>query len=248
MERSEEKIIKNYEIFFIFVLFLFIMYIIFPEKSIIKYSLNERTNLNLAEMYLENISNKYPERNDISVALLQLYIKEKKYFKARELIEKLKRNNLNNDLINFYYLKIKLLTLTPKNYNKEIKEIYSFFINILKRDNEMKNQIDIITEIFNFTEKLYELKKEKDAVKFTLSFFYNSSDKSTKKQILLKYIEMLRKHNLMPVYVKTLKQFEEFSLDDDRLSYEIMKSYIQSNKIFMASNFSLKIMKRKKIL
>lgn len=248
METGKEKIINNYEIFILCAVFLYVMYVIFPENRIVEYALNEKQNLKLVEMYLKNISDKYPEKTNISFALIELYIREKKYFKANQLIAKMRALNIKDRLIDFYSLKIKLLTIAPQNSDKEIEEIYEVLIEVFKKDDVLKNKIDFRTEILNFIENLYEIKKEKVALKFTLKFFYDSSDKLLKKQILLKHIEMLKKNNLMLNYVKSLKEFEDFALDDDRLSYEIIKFYIESNRIDMASDFSMKVMRKKKVL
>lgn len=250
-QRDEEKIIKNYEIFLIVVVFSTILYFLFPSKTLLEYALNENSNFKLAEIYLKNISEKYNSNPDILIALASIYLKNNKYTQAEDVIKKINTDDNEKKLIiEFYITKIKIHNLTSQTPDDEIERIYSFlenFSHIKFKDNYPEWNFDFKAEIFNLIENLYSNRKDKTAVKFTINFFNKCNDNSLKKQIILNHLKLLRKYNLITAHVNSISHFEDFALKDDELSYEIIRFYQEANKINLASDFSLKAIKHRGI-
>lgn len=241
-ENKEKYLITNTEISGIVIVFSFILYIIFPGEKILNYALNEKYNAELSELYLKSIYEKYPQKTNILFALVELYLKNDKIDEARRILSKA---YFKDEAINFKIelLKTKLKIKTLDKNEELINEIYNFFIK-----NKEKLSLADIALIFHFNQKLIDLKNKKKPCNLIIELFHNHADKTFKKNIALEYISFLKRNELILDCYSNVKHFEDFALENDDLSYEIIKLYLEAGKPSLASEFSYKVMKNKGIL
>lgn len=241
-ENNGWELITNFEVLGIILIFSFVLYILFPGERILSYALTEKSNTELSELYLKNIYEKYPQKTDILFALLELYIKNNKINEAKRILPKqlFKDENINFKL---QLLNIKLKIKNLEENDVDINEIYDFFI---KSANKFSiNNIDIVYE---FNQKLIDLKRKKQSCSFMIDFFDNQTNKIIKKEIGLEYIRFLKRNLLISDCYLNVKKFEDFAINNDELSYEIIRLYLEAAKPNLASEFAYKVMKNKNII
>lgn len=239
-ENDEKDLISNFEIFGIIILFSFVLFILFPGERILDYALNEKNNTELSELYLKNIYEKYPRKLDIFFILVELYIKNNKINEAKKLLSNI---SFKDENINF---KIQLLNIKLKMMEENenfIEDIYNFFIT-----NARKFSINETKIIYEFNQKLFELKRKEQACYFMIEFFNNNDKKDVRKEIVIEYIRFLKRNELISKCYLNIKKFEDLAMNDDYLAYEIIKLYLEANKPILASDFAYKIMKKKGII
>ncbi|MCX7698455.1 MAG: tetratricopeptide repeat protein [Candidatus Goldbacteria bacterium] len=241
-KNNSQEIITNFEILTIVLIFSFILYILFPNDKIINYAISEKNNIELAEIYLKNLHKKYPQKPEIFFGLVEMYLKNNKINEASELLSQKKFKNSEIDFkIQILQLKIKILN--TREYNeKTYKEIYNFLIKNANRLNDEYIQI-----VYDFNKKLINSVYQ-DPCKFMIDFFNSNTNDKIRKKVILNFIREIKENSKVINCYHYLRNFEEFALNDDELSYHIIKLYLEAGKPDLAADFAYKVMKNKKIL
>lgn len=246
LRRSDFKnntrlLITNLEMVSLLLAFSLILFFLFPGKQILDYAIEEKDNLELAELYLKKIYEKYPEKEEIFLALAETYIKNNKLVEAEKLI---KQSNFKDPNTRF---KIEMLNIKVKieklKNEEEFEEIYNFFIQNAKRFS--KEDMDIV---YDFNKHLIERKIKDKVCSFMIDFYNNHNNRNLKNEIAFRYINFLRKNLLISSCYKNLENFYEIALENNELAYQIIKLYLEAGKPFLASEFAYKVLKRKKVI
>ena len=125
------KVVTKWELLGIIVVFLVILYALFPKGKLEGYLLSENKNYDLAIRYLETLIKSYPQLKEFKIALLKFYIKKGNFEKALKLMEEMKNdeyyNSLNFDKIAYGFYKY----LYFKTKNKKYLKIARNYLNRL---------------------------------------------------------------------------------------------------------------------
>ncbi|NLH39040.1 MAG: tetratricopeptide repeat protein [Elusimicrobia bacterium] len=249
MKEKNFRVLSNTELFFIIFIFSVILYILFPQKKLMYYATNENKNINLTKIYLKNIIKKYPDNTDAIITLIEILIKNNEYKEADSYLSKLKHGDKKelDDKIRGYDIRISMSLLNNISDEKKKKEYFNeikdYFTDIsIKSINENPALID---DFFNAMIKNREFHLTRDIV---LSTVKNNPDMNYKKILVKKYIIFLRSQNKIKDEIPTLLKLENYFLLDTDISNEFLRSYIESSRVDLAKELSIKILKAKKII
>jgi tetratricopeptide (TPR) repeat protein len=239
---EEKKVITFWELLGIVVLFLGILYILFPKGTLEKYVLSETKNYELAVKYLETLTKAYPDLKEFQIVLLRFYIKSGNLEKAAQKLEQLEINYKNdfefnltayNLYKNFYFkTKNKIYLEKAKLYLTKILKIspnlktYEF---AYKESTQMSFQ-DIR---FKILKKLINLKPSKEYLLelYNLSIYYK--DYKTAEYALNKLYQMDKNY-------KWLEKKAELYLYVKKDINKAVDIYLQLFKITKKSKYFLK--------
>ena len=126
------------EILFIFAIFAFILYILYPGEMQRKQVLTEKSNYELTAIYLESMLKLEPKNIDLTLAAARVSLENGNIDLANKLIGVLKKSPDINIQKQLYYLKYKLLKIEKSRSNNHEE--------IAKIDTEMAKEINDIAQ------------------------------------------------------------------------------------------------------
>ncbi|MEF3280074.1 MAG: tetratricopeptide repeat protein [Elusimicrobiota bacterium] len=246
--RKEVLIAYDREIFLIFLIFSFLLYALYPKDKLAMYAINEDKNYDLTELYLRNMYKKYPQNTDLIFALCDVYIKQKKFQKAIEIINEI--SNINDTEIkaksSLYLARIKLYSLDPHSddFNENLlylKKYYSSSDLLLKNSEKEK-----ILEEYSF--RLMSMGLYKEAFEGLLAILNSNSSQEYKEMALKQIAKVIRAGGLLKEQAPKLSTFENIFLKNDESANIILKIYLEVGRVDLARAYALKILKAKKII
>ncbi len=242
VKNKEQKVITFLELFSIITIFSFIFIILFPERRIFNY-ISDNTNIKLTEIYLRNISERYPDNIKFTLSLIDLLIKEKQTDEAVSVFERNEKFILKDIfLYKTYKIKILLSTITKenkKNYNLE--EIKDFYLYITLKEESL-------IYIDEFIVKMIEIDEFEIIKNLLIETIKKTQVKENRKNTLLKYIEIIKMEKEFKKDVVKLREIEKYFYDDFFSANLIIKTYLEAGRPDMARNFSIKTIETKKLI
>jgi len=135
VDNSRIKVITYPEIIFIGMIFLFVLYVLYPGKTQLKLILEEKTNYELTSVYLENMLRIDPDNIDLILATIKVSIDKGNLDLADNLMNVLKKSDKIDIQKEMNLLNFRLLEEKNKKslIEDEIKNNKLLMIRILKR-------------------------------------------------------------------------------------------------------------------
>lgn len=245
-DKKEALIAEDREIFFIFLVFSFLFYVLYPGEKLTEYAIKENRNLDLTELYLKNITRKYSQNTEAFFALADIYLKQGKPQKAMETLTPL--NRLNDRTLTLrlelYKARIKLYSLTESNVsNSDLTDLKNYYCSLdfwsLSQKEELLNE---------YASKLIGLKLYDQAFDSLFLAIKTSRNMEDARIALKTAVKSLRAGALVKKKAADFKNVENFFIKDDESSNEILKVYLEAGRPDMAREYAVKILKFRKII
>ncbi|GAB4029261.1 MAG: hypothetical protein Fur0012_03390 [Elusimicrobiota bacterium] len=249
MENADKKevlIAEDREIFFIFLIFSFLFYALYPGEKLTEYAVKENRNLDLTELYLKNITKKYSQDKEAFFALADIYLKQGKPQKAAEVLIPLARINDKalKDRLDLYRARTVLYSLDEqKNLVSDLENLKNYYCSsgfwALNKKEELLDE---------YASKLISLKLYDEAFDSLFAAIKKSRNLEDAKIALKTALKSLRTGGLVKKRAADFKNIENLFTADDEAANEILKVYLEAGRPDMAREYAIKILKLRKII
>lgn len=188
------EVISYLEALFIFIVFAFVLYMLYPKDMLYRQVLSESSNYDLTAIYLENMIRLEPENKALIMALIRTSAKMGKHDLSLKMIEALSKDadeSLLKELVTYRFeaLKTKYFSTNEEQFQEEVKnEMILFLQTLMEEENfdeehteywyRAAREFSLHRPALFFLSEL--LQREKKA-KWLEECFYLSSDLGNKK-------------------------------------------------------------------
>jgi tetratricopeptide (TPR) repeat protein len=135
-----KEVVNNREIFFIFIVFVFVFYMIYPEKMLQKQVLSEKSNYELTGVYLENMLRLDPDNTKLMLAAAKVSLERGNLDLCEKLLQVLRKSNDSSVKNSLEKLEFRLIETQIQHSNnpKYIAKKREMLSAIVKRVYEKK--------------------------------------------------------------------------------------------------------------
>jgi len=131
---KEIEVISYLEALGVFLVFIFVLYVLYPKDMLQKQVLSESSNYDLTAIYLENMLRIDPTNEELTIALVKASIKSGQFDLALKMIGVLEKDAdivLKKELIAFRFeaLKVKYFSTNEEKYHIEVKKEIALLLN-----------------------------------------------------------------------------------------------------------------------
>ena len=179
VDKKEIQVVTYLEAFILGMVFIFILYILYPKDTLYKQVLSEKNNYDLTAVYLENMVRLDPTNKELILALVKTSIRDGEVDLALKMINILSKDKSSDNQkeilkYKFSILKLKYFSTNEKQFQEKIlKEMKTLLNNLIK--DKIYNDEDI--------EFWYESSKE-FSLNHSALYFLQILVKKSKKQSL----------------------------------------------------------------
>jgi len=270
---TEIKVISLPEIIFIFGVFCFVLYMLFPKETLKQKVLKEKKSNDLAIVYIKNIV-KFDNRNyELLFHYADIHFKENHFLAVKRIVELLLQSNIPDIREKAILLGEKLfkrqffLLKKTKEREKLLKEYQNMLTDMLLVSHDENFQTDILNYLAQSDDKnkyismLKKLAKIDDKWKMKLATHHLAHNKlnealmlyedllqnaqiySEKKKIFVEAIKVLTYGGFFTRGVKIMQKYEDLFLYDDEVFEKIVRFYLAAGKQTNARKYILKRLK-----
>ncbi len=265
-----KKAVSIPEILFIFSVFVFVLYILFPKETLKQKVLKESKSNDLAIVYIENMI-KFDDKNyELLFHFADIHFKEEHFEAVKGIVNFLLQSNLVDIQTDALLLGEKLfkreyfLMKNQKDREKLLNEYSELLEDMLFVSKDEKFQHDILNFFMQSDDKSRYIKalkrlskidlkwKEKlaeyyvanqnleQALELYKDILYNSIQYQDKRVIFLKILKVLMYGSFYKEGIVLMKKYEEIFLKDNEVFKEIIHFYIVAGEEKKARRYILK--------
>ncbi len=269
--KKSEYAISIREIVFIFFVFSFILYFLFPKESLKEKVLKETKSNELVLVYIENMIKFDPQNYKLLLHFADISLKEDNFYTTKAIVQallKVKNKDAKKSAIVLgekLFKRQYFLLKSKKEKRKLIEEYKDMLFDMVMVSNDDKLREDILTYILSQKDKeeylrfLKALSKKSPFWKRKLADFYLSRSKyqkafllykellkiklsfKEKREVFSKIVDVLVYGGLFKEGIKIVKNYENIFLNDKEISKKIIKFYLAANRADLARRYVLKM-------
>ncbi len=269
--KKSEYAISIREIVFIFFVFSFILYFLFPKESLKEKVLKETKSNELVLVYIENMIKFDPQNYKLLLHFADISLKEDNFYTTKAIVQallKVKNKDAKKSAIVLgekLFKRQYFLLKSKREKRKLIEEYKDMLFDMVMVSNDDKLREDILTYILSQKDKeeylrfLKALSKKSPFWKRKLADFYLSRSKyqkafllykellktklpfKEKREVFSKIVDVLVYGGLFKEGIKIVENYENIFLNDKEISKKIIKFYLAANRVDLARRYVLKM-------
>ncbi|NPA81648.1 MAG: hypothetical protein GXO31_03460 [Epsilonproteobacteria bacterium] len=268
---KSEYAISIREIVFIFFIFSFVLYFLFPKESLKEKVLKENKSNELVLVYIENMIKFDPENYKLLLHFADISLQEDNFYTTKAIVEMLLK--VNNEkaresaiVLGEKLFKRQYFLLKRKKEKEKLIEEYKdmLFDMVMVTDND-KLREDILTYLLSqkkereYLKFLKALSKKSFYWKRKLADYYLSKSEhkkafllykdlikreiplKEKREVFSKIIDILIYGAIFDEGIKIVQKYQNIFLNDKEISKKIIKFYLAANRPDLARRYVLKL-------
>ena len=258
------------DIIFLFAIFAFVLYMLFPKETLKEKVLKETKSNDLALVYIENMINFDYKNYQLLLHYADIHFKEDHFDSVRDIVKILLKSDnpeiqKSASVLGEKVFKREYFLLEKQEDRKKLLKKYESVIQemiFISKDKNFQNDLliylkenyskDEYAKLLKKLSKLDNIWKEKlaqyyvehnnlqDALTLYKEMLYAQTPYKDKKIIFSKVVEILMFGSFFEEGVKIVQKYENLFLEDEEIFEQVIRFYLASNNSKKAREYILK--------